>query len=179
MFGDEQTGQLLPGLSTDNPALYQALLTRLDSEGSWQDAMWLNTRAGSRYCQVRISRIVSEEDPDNHICVVTDTTESHQQEDRIRYLAHHDPVTGLTNRHFCMGGWPRRFINCHRARLPWAFSTWIASKPSTTRWGTHAAGDCLLQAVARRLQNAGACGRPGVTHRGDEFVILASGCAVC
>ncbi len=85
--------------SFDHSALYQALLTRLDSEGSWQDAMWLNTRAGSRYCQVRISRIVSEEDPDNHICVVTDTTESHQQEDRIRYLAHHDPVTGLTNRH--------------------------------------------------------------------------------
>jgi diguanylate cyclase (GGDEF)-like protein/PAS domain S-box-containing protein len=173
LFSDEQTGQLLPGLSTDNPALYQALLTRLDSEGSWQDAMWLNTRAGSRYCQVRISRIVSEEDPDNHICVVTDTTESHQQEDRIRYLAHHDPVTGLTNRHFLYGRMAEAIHQLPPRPFALGFLDLDRFKTINDTLG-HAAGDCLLQAVARRLQTLVRADDLVSRIGGDEFVILAS-----
>ena len=172
LFTDQ--GQLLPGLAADNQALLQALHARLDAEGSWHDAMWLNTREGSRHCQIRISRIVSEEDPDNHICVITDTTESHQQENRIRYLAHHDPVTGLTNRHFLYG----RMADAIHQQPPQPFALGFLDldrfKTINDTLG-HAAGDCLLQAVAQRLQ-ALARGQDLVSRiGGDEFVILADG----
>lgn len=173
LFGHEDVS-LLPCLDPHNPALYQALCQQLDSEGNWQDAMWLNTRQGSRYCQVRISRIVSEEDPDNHICVVTDTTETHQQEDRIRYLAHHDPVTGLTNRHFLYGRMAEDIHLTPPRPFALGFLDLDRFKTINDTLG-HEAGDILLQAVARRLQaiirSEDLVSRIG----GDEFVILASG----
>jgi len=105
--------------------------------------------------------------------VLRDITDRKQTEERLKYLAHYDAVTGLPNRVLFMDR-----LNQALARFPWhsrgaavAFLDLDRFKPINDSLG-HEAGDALLKEVGARLTN---CLRTGDTvgrMGGDEFTIL-------
>jgi diguanylate cyclase (GGDEF)-like protein/PAS domain S-box-containing protein len=93
--------------------------------------------------------------------------------EQMRFLAHHDPLTGLTNRALF---YDRLETSLHSAirnhsRLALLYLDLNEFKPINDNWG-HEAGDEVLREVARRLEGGtrqtDTIGRMG----GDEFTIL-------
>jgi len=124
------------------------------------------------------SRVLEAGDDQGDLMVlaVRDLRERRSAEEKIRYLAEHDGLTGLANR------------NVMQARLSQALEQAAASgeplavicidldhfKEANDLHG-HLAGDAILQETARRLQ--GAVEAPSFVARlgGDEFVVVQIG----
>lgn len=114
----------------------------------------------------------SEEDA-VRIGVARNITALRQAEEKLMFLAHHDPLTGLTNRslfndrlHLAV-----RLARRHSTKLALLFVDINDFKAVNDTYG-HAAGDQVLCAVARRLE---ACVREVDTVArlgGDEFIVL-------
>ena len=111
------------------------------------------------------------------VSTFTDTSERRRYEDRIRYLAHHDPLTGLANRatlheHLAAtlrfaGPGGKRSDDERRAIL---FLDLDRFKPVNDTMG-HAVGDRLLQEVAQRLRVSVRAGDLVARLGGDEFAV--------
>jgi diguanylate cyclase (GGDEF)-like protein/PAS domain S-box-containing protein len=114
------------------------------------------------------------------VSVMEDVTDRHALQERLRYQATHDPLTGLPNRALFL------------ERLSAVFAAQRSSDAPSSRVGMcyldldgfkvindslgHAVGDRLLVSVARRLDEAIAGpGRLIARMGGDEFVVLAEG----
>jgi hypothetical protein len=73
-----------------------------------------------------------------------DITEQRETDEHIRHLAHFDTLTGLPNRslfnHLLGVRSTRRAVAARR--WPCSSSTWMASRRSTTSWGTTRATRC-------------------------------------
>ncbi len=102
-----------------------------------------------------------------------DITDRKNYEAQLEKLANHDALTGLANRNLLGDRMEQSIAHAHRAGL------WIATmlldldrfKLINDSLG-HAAGDALLQEVAKRLSQ---CVRPGDTVArlgGDEFMVV-------
>jgi diguanylate cyclase (GGDEF)-like protein len=93
--------------------------------------------------------------------------------ERIRQLAHYDPVTGLPNRALLADRLALEVARAHRSERPFALLSFDLDgfKAVNDTWG-HAAGDAALAIVAARareaVRNSDTVGR----HGGDEFLAL-------
>ncbi|TBW48218.1 GGDEF domain-containing protein [Marinobacter halodurans] len=102
--------------------------------------------------------------------------ERKQAEDNLRYLAHHDPLTGLTNRTLFYDRLETALRTARRTREKVAllYLDLNGFKQINDRKG-HEAGDRVLCEVAARLE---ACTRESDTVArmgGDEFTVLLTG----
>lgn len=101
--------------------------------------------------------------------------ERRQTEERVRFLATHDGLTGLLNRGSMELAFEATLANAIEAgdHLALAFLDLDNFKLVNDTYG-HATGDALLQVIAKRLECA--VGADGIVARvgGDEFVILLS-----
>lgn len=107
------------------------------------------------------------------IGVARDVTALRQAEEQLRFLAHHDPLTGLTNRSLFNDrlNLALRTAHRHKSSLAVLFLDINDFKSINDTYG-HAVGDRVLCAFARRLE---ACVRETDTVArlgGDEFIIL-------
>jgi diguanylate cyclase (GGDEF)-like protein/PAS domain S-box-containing protein len=107
------------------------------------------------------------------IGVARDVTALRQAEEELRFLAHHDPLTGLTNRSLFNDrlGSALRAAHRHTSTLALLFLDINDFKGINDVHG-HAAGDRVLCAIARRLEG---CVRETDTVArmgGDEFTVL-------
>lgn len=99
---DEVTGQTPSLLKSGkhDASFYEKMWADIVNDGHWQGEIWNRRKNGEIYPQwlgissVRSTNNVTTE----YIAVFMDITEHKQSEDRITYLAHHDPLTGLPNR---------------------------------------------------------------------------------
>ena len=107
------------------------------------------------------------------IVIADDVTERRQTEERIRYLATHDSLTGLPNR--AMFGEMLAHAVEAGGRYRRAFAVMFVDldrfKEVNDTFG-HEAGDLLLKAVAGRLAAAVRASDIVARLSGDEFVIL-------
>ena len=108
-----------------------------------------------------------------YLGVQHDVTERVEAEARVGYLAHHDAVTGLANRHAARAALEQAMDAAERSgvSLGVLFLDLDGFKAINDTHG-HAAGDSILGQVARRLERA--C-RPGdfiARHGGDEILVI-------
>lgn len=107
------------------------------------------------------------------IGVARNVTALMQAEDELRFLAHHDPLTGLTNRSLFNDRLDSALHAAHRhqTELALMFLDLNDFKSINDTYG-HAVGDHVLRTIARRLES---CIRETDTVArmgGDEFTVL-------
>ncbi len=96
-----------------------------------------------------------------------------RNEARIAFLAHHDPLTGLVNRHLFADRLESglAFAQRHSHKLALFFIDLNDFKMINDTLG-HAAGDHVLEEVARRLLAAVRGSDTVARHGGDEFMVI-------
>ncbi|WP_432452523.1 sensor domain-containing diguanylate cyclase [Agarivorans sp. QJM3NY_29] len=101
----------------------------------------------------------------------SDITQQRIAHQRLAKLAHHDPLTGLLNRHAFRNQFEQYCQNIGAEGGTLMFIDLDKFKPVNDRYG-HTVGDRILKCCAERIQQhcpeQGQCGRIG----GDEFALL-------
>ena len=107
-----------------------------------------------------------------------DITERRQADERLRQLAHYDPLTGLPNRMLLHDHLKRAMVDANRLeRLVAVMFLDLDRFKTVNDTLGHEIGDALLGSVAERLA---ACLRPGDTASrlgGDEFAVVLANVA--
>lgn len=167
-----------PGILRSNfhdRKFYKELWEELHATGQWKGEIWNMTKSGSTFLMWQtISAVKNDEGRITHyVSVFFDITERKRHEDKIRYQAFHDELTGLPNRRLFQDRLDTALLQAKREDeiLAVMFLDLDHFKQINDTLG-HDAGDLLLQKVAERLKK---CVRHGDTlsrFGGDEFVLL-------
>ncbi|WP_415036161.1 diguanylate cyclase domain-containing protein [Azonexus sp.] len=183
----EMTGFDAADVLGQNPRIWQSGLTPLKTyqrlwatinagelwEGEWQN----KTRQGQVFwARARISPIRSEDGEITHFVLLMEDISAHKaQEETIWHQANYDSLTGLPNRTLFAQRLNQALTQAERnnAQSGLFYIDLDGFKAVNDNLG-HAAGDLLLQEVARRLL---ACVRDSDTVArlgGDEFAVILS-----
>jgi len=156
-------------------AFYDSLWASLNERNQWQGEIWNRRKSGEFYPEwLTIAAIRDAEGAiTNYVASFSDITEHKRAQDRIEFLAFHDPLTRLPNR--VLGrdrvGQAIAYAERMKTKMAALFLDLDKFKLVNDTLG-HAVGDALLQAVAGRLQG---CLRETDTLcrlAGDEFLIV-------
>ncbi|MEQ1879956.1 MAG: EAL domain-containing protein [Burkholderiales bacterium] len=161
----------------DRPRFKQALdeclngTSNLDIEYRVKDSdnseRWLRTKGDALLNQ--------DGEPIKVLFVTEDVSQRKDMDARVRFLAHHDLLTGLPNRTLFQDRLQQSLASAKRmkSRVALLFIDLDHFKEVNDTYG-HRAGDILLQTVAARLRG---CVRETDTvcrHSGDEYLIVLS-----
>lgn len=154
---------------------YAQMWAALAEHGCWQGEVWNRRQDGSFFPEwLSITEDRDEQHRLHHyIATFADLTERKEAEARVRYLADHDVLTGLANRH----GLSEQ-VRQELRIAEWKDHSLALMFMDLDRFQTindslgHRVGDQLLQQMALRLQET--LGPAGMVARlgGDDFVIL-------
>ena len=175
---DVPYNQLLESIHLDDrPRFLQAVDECLGGTGnldieyrvSWPDGThrWLRTKGDAL--------LDLEGEPIKVLWVTEDVSQRKDMDARVRFLAHHDLLTGLPNRTLFQDRLQQALASAKRmqTRVALLFIDLDRFKYVNDSFG-HRAGDILLQTVAARLRG---CVRETDTvcrHAGDEYLIVLS-----
>ncbi|HEU4374433.1 MAG TPA: diguanylate cyclase, partial [Telluria sp.] len=156
-------------------AEYRALWRAVRQAGQWQGEVWYRTKGGEQRPQWMSIRTVRDDSGavSNYIAVFSDLTERKAEQDRISFLAQHDPLTGLPNRHLLGDRLAQALASATRrpSQVALLFLDLDRFKVVNDSLG-HRVGDLLLCSVAARLKallrEEDTVARIG----GDEFVFV-------
>ena len=156
-------------------ASFAAVNDALVSGRPWQGEVRLKKKTGrSLHSWAAIAVVRDNENRiKHHISVFSDMTERKEAQERIEFLAHHDPLTGLPNRLLLRDRVAQALAQALRMqnRVALMFLDLDRFKTINDSLG-HPVGDALLKEVVERLRT---CVRDTDTicrQGGDEFVIL-------
>lgn len=160
------------------PEFYRQMWAAARDSGRWDGEVWSRRADGGLFLERRSIDAVPGDDGrvSHYVFVINDITESHEKDERIRFLAFHDALTGLPNR-FLLEDRLRHGIETarrERQQLGLMFLDLDQFKAINDGLG-HDVGDLLLKEVAARikgeLRQCDTVARLG----GDEFVVLVRG----
>lgn len=151
------------------------ILRTVVDEGHWKGELWSRTKSGERYLEQSSVTAVKDEMGRlvNFIVLFSDVTKQKEDEMRLQFLAHHDPLTGLVNRTLFQKRCEESLMLAERKQTKAAviFIDLDHFKTVNDSLG-HAYGDDLLKQAAGRLvecvRKTDVVGRLG----GDEFIVL-------
>jgi len=156
-------------------AFYRAMWSALMTDGHWQGEIWNRRKNGELYLEYLT--ITSVRDKENVIAnfvgIFSDITQRRQNEERLRFLATHDVLTGLANRVVFEERLERAIVHAQRnlGRFAVEYLDLDGLKLINDTFG-YQTGDDVLKEVAQRLQQA--VGNRGTVARlsGDEFGVI-------
>jgi diguanylate cyclase (GGDEF)-like protein/PAS domain S-box-containing protein len=158
-----------------SPEFFQTMRQTLAETGKWQGEIWNRRKSGEMFAEwLNIAAVRDEQGVlTNYVSVFSDITSRKQVEERLNYLANHDPLTRLPNRTLFQERLSRALTRAHRNQsiVALLFIDLDHFKQVNDTLG-HLAGDLLLQQVADRLSS---CIRQGDTVArlaGDEFTVI-------
>jgi diguanylate cyclase (GGDEF)-like protein/PAS domain S-box-containing protein len=156
-------------------AFYAAMWERIRETGQWQGEIWNRRKDGAIYPEeLTIVAVKDEEGQVTHyIGIFHDLTQIKAQEEHLRHLAHHDPLTGLPNRALLADRLKVALAQAERSgrKLAVCYLDLDGFKPINDAHG-HAIGDRLLIEISQRLAGAVRGGDTVARLGGDEFVLL-------
>ncbi|WP_134680597.1 diguanylate cyclase domain-containing protein [Paracoccus ravus] len=160
--------RVFPLLSTSGEPLNDTLFAPVEEE---QQAM-LRTRSGGLLPVTRSASLVTDPEGETFggVVVFQDATQAYSRQLSLIGEAQTDPLTGLLNR----AGFNKRLdllLAERRDDLALLFGDLDRFKPVNDRYG-HAAGDAVLQEIARRLSQCVRSEDIVARWAGDEFAIL-------
>jgi diguanylate cyclase (GGDEF)-like protein/PAS domain S-box-containing protein len=133
---------------------------------------------GSTFWSAMNTSLVTDDhgDPIFGITSVEDVTLRRDEEERLRFRALHDPLTGLPNRDLLSENLRRSLARARREGcwLAVLFLDLDGFKAVNDQRG-HAVGDELLKALGQRLESAARGGDMVARLGGDEFVMVVEG----
>ncbi len=153
---------------------YAGLWQRLHAEGFWRGNVVNRRKNGEIYVQrLTVSTIRDDAGNGLYVAVYTDLTEEMQELERVRFLAHHDALTGLPNRMLLFDRLSEAIREARRRsdRVGVLFIDLDGFKPVNDQYG-HEIGDVLLQAFAHLLEQSVRESDTVARLGGDEFVVV-------
>ena len=158
-----------------NPEFYAAMWRRLKEKGEWHGEVWNRRKDGTVYPEwLAISAIYDDKGRvERYMAVFLDITEHKEVEARLKYMAGHDPLTGLPNRQLFDDRLEHALAHARRDGhgLAVLFLDLDGFKPINDEMGHHA-GDQVLREVAARLERLVRTSDTVARMGGDEFVVL-------
>ncbi len=174
---EEIRGQTLRRLQSgrQSPEFYQEFWRRLLTEGQWQGEIWNRRKSGEIFPEwLTISAVRnSVGETTQYVASFTDITATKAAQERIEFLAYHDPLTNLPNRLLGQDriGQAIAHGQRHGTQMALLLMDLDRFKLVNDSYG-HSAGDRLLQAVADRLRQAVRQEDSLCRLSGDEFLIV-------
>ncbi len=163
------------GSGRHDRAFFDSMWAALKADGHWAGEIWDKRKDGSIYPKwLRIDVIRDEKGKvTHHVAIFSDITERKATEERVRFLAHHDALTGLPNRLTLSLHLDHALSQARRenARLGVMFIDLDNFKRINDTLGHHI-GDLLLCEVARRIRSAVRESDIVARIGGDEFVMV-------
>jgi len=156
-------------------SFYEELWSMVQQSGYWSGEIWNRRKDGTVYPEwLSIAAIRGDNGAiKEHVAVFSDITKHKQDEEKIRYQANFDALTGLPNRSLLTDRLAQAVLASNREnwKLALLFIDLDQFKVVNDTFG-HVMGDELLQQVAERIRR---CVREVDTvsrFGGDEFIIL-------
>lgn len=157
---------------------YSAMWESIEKEGRWQGEIWNRRKNGSIYPEWLLIQTMrdSQNEVTHYIGTFTDLTERKETEERVQWLAHFDPLTGLPNRTLLHIRSNLALSLAHRRHEPLAlmFLDLDNFKNVNDSLG-HGIGDKLLKQFSERLKNSVRDQDTISRLGGDEFVLILPG----
>lgn len=162
--------------SGDTPrATIERMWKALMEEGTWEGEIWDRRKDGSVYVKLLKISIAYDEDGrvEHYIANFHDISERKKAEDRLLHMAHHDPLTGLSNRASLESQMTRAFAGARRdgSKIGVMLIDMDNFKQVNDTLG-HNIGDQLLVQIAYRLTESVRASDVVARIGGDEFVII-------
>jgi diguanylate cyclase (GGDEF)-like protein/PAS domain S-box-containing protein len=157
---------------------FEAIKKSIPHTGPWQGEIWNRRKNGMEFpawmsiSEVRdLAGVVTD-----YVCVFSNISAVKNAQAQINHLAYHDPLTDLPNRILFNDRLAHSIQFSRRAdkRMALLFIDIDSFKNINDTYG-HAAGDCLLQEVARRLVDSVREVDTVARLSGDEFTIILEG----
>lgn len=174
---DESLGQTPRLLSSGRhtPHFYRDMWQALRERGNWAGDIWNRRKDGTLYLEWLDIQTVRDETGGvtNYLAIFSDIMRTREKEDRLRFMALHDPLTGLANRILLSDHGQQAIWRCDRSEhaLAVLFIDLDRFKSINDSLG-HDIGDEVLASVGRRLEAALREGDTLARIGGDQFVCL-------
>ncbi len=156
-------------------ASLQKIWDSLRTTGGWQGEIWNRRKNGEAFPAWLTLRGVEDQQGRlvNYVGLLTDITFRKQAEDRLRYLATHDPLTGLATRYLFQDHLHQALAQARRSKRAVAvmFLDLDRFKLINDTLG-HARGDLVLKGEAERLKASIRESDTAARLGGDEFLGL-------
>lgn len=169
-----QNPRILKSDRHDNE-FYQTMWKDLFRHGQWSGEIWNRRKDGSAYPEwLSISSIHDEHgEITNFISLFHDISEKKVQEERLQFLAFHDPLTKLPNRKLLYDRARVSLLNAKRmgSKMALLYMDIDNFKNINDSYG-HPFGDKFLCRVKERIESICRTSDTFARYGGDEFVVV-------
>lgn len=154
---------------------YREMWQEIQKNGSWKGEIWNQRKNGDIYPEWLSINLLKNQfgEVTHYVGIFSDISERKAAEEKIRHLAHHDPLTSLPNRNMLYDRMKIALANAQRKQEQIAVLLFDLDnfKNVNDTFG-HQTGDALLVKLAEKVNGILRAGDTFCRLGGDEFVVV-------